>query len=143
MSTRFELGSPAWFDAVMAIVRELLAGTDLTGTYSFSEQYVNAPEYLPCDATGRIGWHFRVANGALTTAFGPLDGADMTVLADYTLVQPFASIPSTDLDGTKLARRAVREGVRNGRFSATGKVGPSDRFPALAPLHDRVAAITR
>ena len=104
---------------------------------------LHAPEHLPRDANGRVGWHFKVSDGRLTTGCGPLDEADMRIAAEYSLVQPLASIPYDDTARAELARCSVREAARSGRFRLTGSVAPSTRFSALAALHDRVAAITR
>jgi hypothetical protein len=143
MSDRYELASNAWYEAVFAIVRELLSDSELDGRYAFSEEYLDAPAHLPRDADGRVGWHFRVASGGLTIARGPLDDADLTVTADYDVVQPLAAIPYTDTAGMRRVRLSVHEAVQSGRFRSRGKIAPSERFPSLAALHDRVAAITR
>jgi hypothetical protein len=142
VSGRLELGSHAWFEAVFEIVRDLLAEAELDGNYAFSEEYLHAPAHLPRDTNGRVGWHFRVASGALTIGCGPLDVADMAVTADYAVVQPLASIPYSDTKGMEQVRSTVRDAMRSGRFRTCGKVAPSERFPTLAALHDRVAAIT-
>jgi hypothetical protein len=143
MSVRHELGSAAWYEAVFAIVRELLSGEELIGSYAFSEEYLDAPAHLPRGTNGRTGWHFRIASGALTIESHPTDDADTVVIAEYAVVQPLASIPYSDAHGMKQVRDAAREALRSGRLRTRGKVTPSDRFPALAALHDRVAAVTR
>jgi hypothetical protein len=81
LKERFAFGSLHWYDAVAGIVRELLSGADLEGDYSFSEEFVDAPEHLERDARGRVGWHFVVSQGEVRTGFGPLDEADMAITA--------------------------------------------------------------
>jgi hypothetical protein len=139
---RHVFGSRAWVEGVHTIVRELMANSLPARTpYSLSEHYTDPPPHLAAQAP--LGWHMIVRGRNLELGHGPLEGADRHTVIDYALAAELAPVKLADNPaGIEFIRARVAAAIEHGLVQSTGPAS-SEVFPSMAPLHDRIAEITK
>jgi hypothetical protein len=110
-----------------------------TISFSLSEQYNNVPGHL--SPAGSLGWHVRIANGAIDFREEPARDVDACIEGDYEAILPIARLlvggdPAREAEINRLAADAMAAG----KFSITGNLASMPA--ALAGLHDAVAGFT-
>lgn len=141
---RFEFASRAWLEALGGVMHAAFAragGAPPGERLSFSHEYSDPPAHL-ADGVGRIGWSIRIADGALRYAPGPVDDADVAVVADYASLLPLSRLVYGE-DAEARARGAASVG----ELVAAGKVVVCRGDLACAPrffedVHDEIARRT-
>lgn len=142
LETKHEFGSPDWVGAVHDIVRDMLAGHDLSGvTYSLSEEYTDPPTHLSPDGKS-LGWHMEIGDGELRLGIGPRPGSMRQTRVDYAGVVPMALIVfENNPSGMDEVKRLAMALLEAGKLSVKGRP-LVEVFPHMDALHDRIARIT-
>ncbi|HEX2038181.1 MAG TPA: hypothetical protein VHF47_00450 [Acidimicrobiales bacterium] len=144
MPDKHEFGSPAWVEAVRPVVERLLADHDLKGVeYAFCEEFTDPPDHLRRDGSSAIGWHFRITGGQVLVGDGPLDDADVRIVADYHTVLPLARVVLAEHDDLEGFRRTVEEAAAAGKLRREGNASRVPRFLVAVDFHDPIARLTR
>lgn len=136
---KFEFCSAAWIAHARAYLLEQSKDADLAGLdVTFNEVFTDAPAHLGADASGRIGWYLRVADGVVDIGAGVLPDADIRVTCDYQTVLPAARWLST---GEPLGE-AEQQALTNA-LTREGETSAMERLTWMAGLHDAMAIRTQ
>lgn len=138
---RLELGTERWMDAARAILDAGISSIPDDVRYSVSETFTDVPAHV--SDTGTVAWHLEIDGPTGRVGAGPLEGADLTMHADWAAVlAPARTVYGGDVTAHERAQRELEH--RNpGSVSMTGSL-PGD--PAVATLlgrvHDELAVRT-
>ncbi len=138
---RFEFCSVEWVRCLRSYIAGHLADLDLSGvTMSFSKELINPPPHLVTKGATSLGWHFRLADGALSVEESPLREADQRMVGDNATVVELARLPYSDSEIGTLAQKALDQGTLLYEGDASG----ADRrvVRAIKGLHDHLAQRT-
>jgi len=141
---KFAFCSKEWVAVADQFLKGAAKDADLSGIeYSFSEVFANAPAELNPDAEGRIGWYFRVHNGAVEAGCGILEDPDASVVSDYEAIVPLARMVFADNpDAATEAQKVIESLVESGNFTRTSKLESPPDLPWTGNLHDVLARHT-
>jgi hypothetical protein len=132
---KLAFASPAWIDAARAILEALVAEHGEPGRrFSVCERFTDAPPDVA--PSGRACWWFQIDGRTVSVAAGKLDGADVTVTADYAAALPTARLVYTP----EIQARRAQARARGSGPGVTGDMGKAP--PYLVELHNRLAVLT-
>ncbi len=142
--TRFEFCSEPWVAVANAYLRDSAKGVDLAGIeYTFSEVFTNAPAHLNPDASGRVGWYFRISNNSVEAKCGIPETADASVEADYESIVPLArTVFEDNPDGAAAAGKVIETLTAAGTFKRENNGNEPPAMPWAGQLHDVLASRT-
>ena len=107
---------------------------DAATRFSACEVFTDAPAHVA--ASGTAAWHFYVDGKSVSIGLGEVDGADVTIRADYGTALPGARAVYTPEHLEKMASMPPPDPPPDVK-------GDTSIFPPwLVELHNRMAAIT-
>jgi hypothetical protein len=122
---RHEFASPGWMAQLRSAIDAAIGAAEDPSTISFCS----------------LGWHVRIANGAIDFREEPARDVDACIEGDCEAIAPIARLlvggdPAREAEINRLAADAMAAG----KFSITGNLASMPA--ALAGLHDAVAGFT-
>jgi hypothetical protein len=147
LAEKLEFLSPAWLDAVRALVEQFLADQDLAGMdFAISEELTDPPSDRTLTSAGTIGWYLSIRAGTIDVGDRPLDSADIRVVADYRTHHDLSCRTWAGSSEAMAISQALREQARaDWRLQPEGDLSAAPQLirDLVLALHDPIAAITR
>jgi hypothetical protein len=124
--------SPTWIEAARSILETLVAEHGEPGwRFSICERFTDAP---PDVASGGLAaWWFRIDGRTVQVGAGAIEGAEVTITADYDATLPSARLVYTPEILAHRRAAGPRPGVDGDMSKAP---------PYLVELHNRLAVLT-
>ncbi len=141
---KFEFCSASWVAVAREYIEAQCAGHDLTDVrLAFCERFTDAPPEIATEGDNVTGWYVRINDGTVDVGHGVIDGADLTITADYETVLPLArTVFEGNETGAAEAQKVVQAATAAGKMSREGDGSAMSRAPFLAGLHDTLAKRT-
>ncbi len=138
MTGKVEFASPAWFEALKALLDRYTAAAP-EAELSICEVFTGVPAHLDADGDGVIAWHCYISGGTASLHEGEIEEADLKTVADYDFVLQLARMKIEEATRAEYSRLQAL-GAQSGKLKSNG--GHAKVPPSFHGMHNELAEVT-